>query len=284
VEVPDLYHGRYADEYVVVNGLRLHYTTWGTRGHQCVMLLHGLQSMLHTWDPIADALCDDHYVISLDLRGHGDSDWSREGYAVQRLISDIHAFARELELPPFAIVGHSLGSRVGIAYAGTYTTEVSRLAISDAGPEVSRDAGIRVRARLARSADVKAFRSESEALAFFQDVYPEWRPIFHQLHVRHQLRRNWADKLVFKADPDVFWLTGSAGLREVPFLWNAASHIICPTLIMRGMRSYFLSAETASKMLTVIRGSRLVEFDTGHHIPREAPEDFVRVLREFLAI
>lgn len=281
--IRDPYIGRYADKYLVVDGLRLHYTTWGERDRPCVMLVHGLQSMLHTWDPIADALCEDYYIVNLDLRGHGDSDWTRQGYAVQRLVSDIHGFAQQLELPPFDMVGHSLGARVGIAYAGTFTDDLRHLVLSDAGPEVSRDAGIRVRARLARSSDVKGFRNEAEALAFFEDVYPEWRPIFHQLHVKHQLRLNWADKLVFKADPDVFWLTGSAGLREVPFLWEAASAITCPTLIMRGTDSYFLSAETARQMLATILGSQLAEFATGHHIPREAPEEFVRVLRGFLA-
>jgi pimeloyl-ACP methyl ester carboxylesterase len=283
VDVQDPYVGRYADGYVTANGLRLHYTRWGDRDKPCVMLVHGLNSMLHAWDPIADALYHDFFVVSVDLRGHGDSEWAREGYAVQHLIADIHELAGELQLPPFDFVGHSLGCRIGIAYAGTYPDALRHLVLSDAGPEVSRDTGIQVRTRIARSADVKGFRNEAEALAFFQDVYPEWRPEFHQLYVQHQLRLNWAGKLVFKADPDVFWLTGSAGLREVPFLWENAARITCPTLIMRGKRSYFLSAETAAKMLTVIPRAQLVEFDTGHHIPREAPEEFIRVLRDFLA-
>ena len=83
--------------------------------------------------------------------------WTREEpFDLQEVIEEV--FGDETAINGSILV---ILAGVGIAYAGTYTTEVSRLAISGAGPEVSREAGIRVRARLARSADVSGLIYQS---------------------------------------------------------------------------------------------------------------------------
>ena len=38
-----------------------------------MVLLHGQGFSRRSWDPVVDALTDDHDVIAVDLPGHGDS-------------------------------------------------------------------------------------------------------------------------------------------------------------------------------------------------------------------
>lgn len=277
------FEDRFTDHYLEVNGLRLHYTDWGGSATTPVLMIHGLNVQLHTWDPIADRLRDEYRVFCLDLRGHGDSDWARDGYAIQSFISDIYEVAKKLDIVPFHYVGHSLGARIGIAYAGEHPETVRRLALSDCGPEAPRAGATQVRSIVGDTSVVRGFRNEDEALEYFRRQHPEWQPLFHDLHVKYQLRRNWAGKLVFKADPDLFWLNGSAALREVPYIWEMAARITAPTLIMWGERSFLLNQEIVDRMLAAIPTAELAKFDTGHYIPREQPDQFTQVLRQFLA-
>ena len=276
------FEGHYRDRSVRVNGLRLHYTDWGGKSERYLVLVHGFNVQCHTWDPIADALRREFHVLCPDLRGHGDSDWAKDGYKVDRFVSDLYEFGRKLDLPPFDFVGHSLGSRIGIAYGGEHSETLKHLVLSDTGPETPRGAALEVRGRAEKGLTVRGYRSEEEALEAIRELQPAWLPMFHELHARYQYRRNWADTLIPKADPDMFWIMGSVSVREVPYLWELAAQIGVPTLIMRGEQSNLLTEDLLERMLAAIPNARAAVFPTGHYIPRQAPEAFTTVLRQFL--
>jgi pimeloyl-ACP methyl ester carboxylesterase len=279
-----LFEGRYTDRFVQVNGLRLHYTDWNPAGTRHVILLHGLNVQAHTWDPVADDLARDHHVIALDLRGHGESDWSRDGYYLRDFAADVIALADHLGLDRFDLIGHSLGCRIGLVAAGEHPERVRSLVLSDAGPEFPQ-AAIDFANNVVSSAGgaVRGFTTEAEARAYYEGMHPEWVPVFRDLHVKHQLRPNWAGKLVFRADPDLFWLLGSAGREDDALCWEMTDRLTMPTLILWGERSPFFSEEIAGRMLERMADGRLERTDTGHYIPREAPEEFLRLVRGFLA-
>ena len=270
------------DGFLDAGGLRIHYVDRNPAGPDPLLLVHGANVQLHTWDPIADELADRHRVVAVDLRGHGDSDWAPDGYAVGSFVSDLAAAVVSLGAGPCDYIGHSLGARIGIAFAAEHPELVRRLVLSDTGPELAPTAARYNQALLASTGDVRGFRSEEDALAHYREIHPEWQPVFHDLHVRHQLRRNWAGKLVFKSDPELFWLSGSAGSREIPYLWEAAARIAAPTLILRGRRSPFLDEAIVERMTAAIPDATVVVTETGHYIPREDPEAFIAAVRRFL--
>ncbi|HEV7679073.1 MAG TPA: alpha/beta hydrolase [Candidatus Dormibacteraeota bacterium] len=274
--------GGYTDGYVDAGDLRLHHTDWNPDGGRPVVMVHGANVQLHTWDPIAASLAATRRVICLDLRGHGDSSWARDGYQVAKFVDDIHTVTTALNLAPFDYVGHSLGARVGLAYAGAHPETVRRLVLSDTGPEMPREGAKFAQSIVGSTGDIRGFRNHDEALAHFQKLHPEWQPIFHELHVQHQLRENWAGKLVFKSDPDLFWMTGSAGVRDIPYVWEMTARITAPTLMLWGQRSGFLDDELIGRLGEAIASFEVARTDTGHYIPREAPEEFTKLVQEFL--
>jgi pimeloyl-ACP methyl ester carboxylesterase len=284
-DIADGFSDLYEDRCVDVDGLRIHLTDWHSPpGAPTVLLLHGLNVQAHTWDPFARDLAGaGRRVLAVDLRGHGRSDWTREGYHVYDFATDVRAVLRELGVERCSVVGHSLGSRVGIVLAGDEPDLVDTLVLSDAGPEFSETA-MEFARRVVRSAgdDVRGFDDEDAALAYYQAMHPEWSPEFWHLHVRHQLRRNWAGKLVFRADPDHIWLLENAGPEDDPYVWERLGHVTAPTLILWGQRSPFLTDDIVGRMLDALPDGRLVRTDSGHYIPREAPAEFSRVVREFL--
>ena len=96
------------------------------------------------------------------------------------------------------------------------------------------------------------------------------------MHARHQLKSNWAGRLVYKADPELWWTT-FMGKQDVPYLWSMCEKIVAPTLLLRAERSPFVDDDLVKRMSATI--SKLC----GHYIPRERPDAFVRIVREFLS-
>lgn len=61
------------------HSLRLHYADWGNESAPPLILVHGGRDHCRSWDVIARSLQPHFHVLAPDLRGHGDSDWTRGG-------------------------------------------------------------------------------------------------------------------------------------------------------------------------------------------------------------
>src|ERR1700749_4873513 len=273
---------RYQDEWLGLDGLRFHYTEWGPVTAPPVLMLHGLNVQCHTWDPFARELADRYHVICMDMRGHGDSDWARSGYRVRSMARDVHGLIDALGLGAARLVGHSAGVRAAIAGAGERPGTGIRLALSDAGPANSPSGALAMRDFIQATTNLRGFRSEHEAREFYGSFHSEWVEEFIDLHVKHQLRRNWAGKLVPKADPDIQWITGSVSLPDVDYLWEMSELLVMPTLLMVGRTSNVLDEAVVEKMLATMPNATVRWFDAGHYFLREKPAEFLEVLSTFL--
>ena len=70
--------------------LRLHYADWGNADKPPLLLIHGGRDHCRSWDWVAEHFTDDYHVIAPDLRGHGDSEWTKgSAYAFYEFVYDI---------------------------------------------------------------------------------------------------------------------------------------------------------------------------------------------------
>lgn len=262
-----------------VNGLELSYTEWNPGETATCLLVHGLHVQSHVWDPIAAALSRHYRVICPDLRGHGDSDWARDGYWTRHFVSDLHSLLEAVGCGPVMYVGHSLGARIGYALGATHPDDLLGMVLADTAPETPRAAAQIVTRILGNANAVHGFRSREDACEHYSQAYPEWQPVFHRLHALYQLRENWASRFVNKHDPDLYWITRSAGLQEVPYLWDCAARIPVKTWVMWGERSPYLDKNMLERVTATIPHAQALIMPAGHAIPREIPDEFVeRVL------
>src|SRR3954465_3081060 len=119
-----------------VSGLHLHYLEWGKAGRPAVVCVHGYTSSAQAFNALARHLQDRFHVLAMDVRGHGESEWSPTGaYEYADQAGDLAAFVDRLELPSFALIGTSMGGIIAMTYAADHADRLTALVINDIGPD-----------------------------------------------------------------------------------------------------------------------------------------------------
>src|SRR6185436_14764823 len=116
--------------------LKLNYWDYGSNGKPVVVLVHGGLDHARSWDWVAARLLDDYHVYALDLRGHGDSEWSPGAiYTVAEHVLDLAALCDALGETPLTLIGHSLGGVIALTYTGVFPGRITKvIAIEGMGP------------------------------------------------------------------------------------------------------------------------------------------------------
>jgi pimeloyl-ACP methyl ester carboxylesterase len=94
-----------------------------------IVLIHGFPFTRDLWDFQAQQLAAHARVIRPDLRGMGRSSVPGGPYLMETLAGDIAAVLDALSIDRAAVVGHSLGGYVAMAFCRMYTERVTRLAL-----------------------------------------------------------------------------------------------------------------------------------------------------------
>jgi esterase len=271
---------------VTIDGLTHRYLQWGSDDSPTLLMLHGLRSYGRTWAPVAEALAGSYRIIAPDFRGRGDSAWDpRRDYFTTRYVADMEILAGLLELGRFSIVGHSMGGTVGYAYAAHHPDQVQLLIVEDIGPGSSTDtAGAQriVREMASTPAD---FESLQAVHAYWRGIRPDIADEALASRIEQTVRQSpdgrWAWKLDMAGIAEAR-LSGDPS-RSVD-LWSCVEALRCPTLVIRGARSDFLTAEMCAEMA---RRQALLQWaeiaGAGHYAHDDNPGAFIQLVREFLA-
>lgn len=271
---------RVQDKFITLNGLRFHYRDWGNEGAQPFVLLHGFTGHARTWDTFAQAMQEKYWVLALDQRGHGETEWATD-YRAERMVEDIAAFVDALELQQIILLGLSMGGRNAYMYAAQYPDKVARLVIVDIGPEIMPAGAERIR-RMVQEPDVFTDPEEAVQAARAANPRPPEAELRHRV-LNNLIRRDdgrWTWRYDVKLRSPAYPLP-----RPDPALvWAMLPKITCPTLLVRGTETDILSRETAERMVREIPDCRLVEVPaSGHTVPLDNPSGFLAAVQAFLA-
>ena len=125
IEIDGFHH-----EFAQVNGTRLHYVAGGSG--PAVVLLHGWPYTWASWRHVMPRLAQAGFsVIAPDLRGLGESERAKAGYAKTNVARDVHELALHLGVGEINLVGTDIGTMVAYAYAASYPAEVRRLVLAE---------------------------------------------------------------------------------------------------------------------------------------------------------
>jgi 3-oxoadipate enol-lactonase len=111
------------------DGARIDARIDGRERERAVVLIHGFPFAHAIWETQTEALARTSLVLSPDLRGAGTSSAPDGPYLVERLAADVAALLDALSIERAALVGHSLGGYVALAFARMFTERMTRLAL-----------------------------------------------------------------------------------------------------------------------------------------------------------
>jgi pimeloyl-ACP methyl ester carboxylesterase len=271
-----------AEHQIVLGNMRFRYLDWGSPGKRPLVFLHGGGLTAHTWDLVCLALRPDYRCLALDLRGHGDSEWSPVmDYGIEAHRGDVEAFIDHLGLDGLGLVGMSLGGLTALAYAGRQAARLSSLVIIDVGPEARQEGARRIAEFVAAPAE---FDSIDEVIERALSFNPRRDASLLRRSLRHNLRQMPSGKLTWKHDRrHRAKFDAEEWARRRQGLWDEVPRISCPTLVVRGGRSDVFHDEDAEKLAGALpRGSWVRVEDAGHTVQGDNPRALVTELRRFL--
>jgi len=254
-------------------GVTLNTLRWGDEQDPPLLLLHGGGANAHWWDHLAPALARTFYVIALDFRGHGDSDYPEEVRA-GAFDDDVEIVLEDLGRGDPVLVGHSMGARVALEHASRHP-ETRALVLIDPARGSTRKS--RRMARLALTLR-RTYATREEAVERYRFMPPSERAheALRRSIAQHSVMAEADGRFGFKFDPRWFALPSRPPVDT--------SHVQCPVLLVRGADSALLSREGAEALAGELGNARLLEIDgAGHHVQLDRPQELLIGLLDFFA-
>jgi non-heme chloroperoxidase len=264
-------------EITLADGVTLAYDDHGATNSRSLVLIHGISMSRRYFGKQLAPLSQHHRVVSLDLRGHGDSAKVESGHTVPQYARDVRSFIEALGLERPALLGWSMGAFVVFDYIRQFGSD-----------------------------GISALIDVDEAASDFK--WDGWEHGFLDLPTLHSLMSAiQEDKEAFIAGfvPDMFrrppapedleWMvaessklpTGSLSAilfdQTLQDYRDVLPEIDVPTLVCWGVHDQLLPVSGAPYMHEHIAGSRLELFEDSGHCPfLEESDKFNRILQEFL--
>jgi pimeloyl-ACP methyl ester carboxylesterase len=249
-----------------------------------VLFLHGGGQTRHAWGNSAERIAERGWrTISLDQRGHGESDWVKNGdYSFTAFCADCIAVVDQLEKPP-VLVGASLGGMAAMLAEGTSDREVSSgLVLVDIAPQ-SNPEGVKRIGDFMRSG-IDGFASLDDAAAAIAAYTPQRKRSTNPEGLLKVLRErdgrwywHW-DPRVIQQDRTEVVATRLLGLLDV-----AMSNITVPTLLVRGQLSDVVTQAGIDLMVSRLPDITVVEVEgAAHMIAGDQNDQFANAVIDFL--
>lgn len=278
-------------DHISAIGLSLAADVGGPEDGPTVVLLHGGGQTRHSWSGTFRTLCEGGWhTWSLDLRGHGDSEWSPEGdYTMDAFSADVAAVARALPHPP-VLVGASLGglaSMVAIGEADVQTDVARGLVLVDVAHRMEDEGREKIGAFMIQNM-AEGFATLDEAADAIAAYNPH-RPRPKDLTGLAKNLRQRDGRWYWHWDPA--FITGKFGSTDETRssvvapdrLERAARALQVPTLLVRGRQSDLLSEEGAQEFLSIVPQSEYADVSgAGHMVAGDRNEVFNQAIFDFL--
>jgi pimeloyl-ACP methyl ester carboxylesterase len=257
---------RFRGRFVTLPDARVHY--WrGGRGAP-LLFVHGFGTEAAiNWHEQLVSFASEYDVIAPDMPGFGASERLAETNCIALQVRCVRALIDDLGIERVALVGHSMGGWISLAFAAAHPERVERLVVVDAAgvrfepdmslerallPETLDDVRLLIRANFRTPLRIPAFVLRDLLRVAQRDVAPRTallqRLVYGDEHIDDHLPR-----------------------------------IAVPSLVVWGRHDPLTPLALGERIASSIAGSELVIFDDAAHSPNvERPERFNFLLREFL--
>ena len=249
----------------------LNYMTFGDEKSPPVMIVHGLYGSGKNWGVIAKRLSDQFFVITVDLRNHGDSPWlDTHNYHV--MADDLVEVINSLNIKP-NIIGHSMGGKAAMVLALKRPNLVRNLIIADIAPvKYEHDQSQFIEAM--QKVDLSKVEKRSDAtLALSKFVEDKSLQNFFTQSLDIKAKRWKLNLKVLRSE-----------MSEILSFPKIESEFSGHSLFLKGEKSDYIKSEHRKLIETLFTKARFATFkEAGHWLHAEKPREFESAARLFFS-
>lgn len=232
-----------------------------------ILFCHGFGQTRGAWSSTAMPLAEaGHRCVSIDLRGHGDSDWQESGqYSLDRFRADLIEVTAWLGQSPI-LVGASMGGLLGLIAEGEHfgSPLFKALLLVDVTPRWEA-AGVERIIDFMRS-HPDGFADFDEAAASIAAYLPHRSRSKSPARLRQLLVRHGDGRLRWHWDPNLLDMVSGDVERYQPRLFAATRAISVPMLLVSGTASDVVSNATIEEFLKLAPHARHVSVPKATHM------------------
>jgi pimeloyl-ACP methyl ester carboxylesterase len=256
------------------------WTAAGDRG--TVLLLHGGGQTRHSWARSGPRFAEAGWTtVSLDARGHGDSDWAPSGdYSMDGLVGDLRRVVAQLGASP-VLIGASMGGLTSLLAEGEHPGSARALVLVDVAPRLESAGTDHILTFMSSAPDGFASLEEvAEAIAAYN---PHRKRPTRLDGLRKNVRQGDDGRWRWHWDP-AFLRVRDEPTRQTAYerLRSAAEQVTVPTLLVRGASSDVVSSEGAAELQQLVPHAQIREVQAGHMVAGDDNDVFATEVVEFL--
>ena len=249
----------------------LNYMTFGDEKSPPVMIVHGLYGSGRNWGVIAKRLSDQFFVITVDLRNHGDSPWlDTHNYHV--MADDLVEVINSLNIKP-NVIGHSMGGKAAMVLALKRPNLVRNLIIADIAPvKYEHDQSQFIEAM--QKVDLSKVEKRSDAtLALSKFVEDKSLQNFFTQSLDIKAKRWKLNLKVLRSE-----------MSEILSFPKIESEFSGHSLFLKGEKSDYIKPEHRELIKSLFTKARFATFkEAGHWLHAEKPREFESAARLFFS-
>jgi pimeloyl-ACP methyl ester carboxylesterase len=273
---------------VSIDGIALATQRWRGQRSPALLFAHGFGQTRHAWNGAARALAAQGFdATTFDARGHGESERVPRGdYHMEQFVADLLTVAAESHSAdgrPPVLAGASMGGLLGLVAAGEATGNppFSALILVDITPRWETAGVERILGFMRAHPD--GFASYDEAASAIEAYLPQRRERKTESQLQPLLRPGSDGRLRWHWDPALLDGLVAESERYQPRLFEAASKVRVPVLLISGTRSDVVSSHTVDEFLRLVPHARHVALrDATHMVAGDANDAFTREIAAFM--
>ncbi len=257
----------------IAPGLNVHLRDEGVPNGPALVLIHGSNSSLHTWEGWVKQLKDRYRIISIDLPGHGLTGADPKGdYSNARYVDVVNRILMARKIDSAIIAGNSMGGNVAWQFALAQPGKTAALVLLDAsGPPVKTDKPAPIGFRLMRMPGVRDLARVISPRSIFESSAKG--SYFDPKKVTPAIVDRYWELNRFPGNRDATVWRFSQFAKQKPAELSQLATIKAPTLILWGKQDGVLPVAGADWFAKAIPGSTKIVYDQVGHLPMEEIPD-----------
>lgn len=261
---------------IEINGINYAYSDVGEG--PAIVFAHGLFIDHSIFERQIAVLRDSYRCISVDLPGHGQSEYDTNGWTLDDLAEDLAALINQLSREQVVFVGLSQGGMIGIRLAARYPQLISKLILIGASARAEFSERIPLWQKTLTTLRVG---SDAEREETFRTI--QGRILDSVWLANHPAEAEAERRIMLNNDKKGIQLAAQAAVLTRQDLRPELPKVVAPTLIVVGENDNGTPPILAEEMQALLPKARLLVIPhSGHHLPLESPQHLTDAMQAFI--